>query len=98
MSDPRNTHWQAVKLILQYLRGTTDGLMFDKISGLDGCTVGFVNSDYVGDHDMKRSLTGYVFTLYSCVVSWKTILQSTVVLSATEAKHMAMTEAVKEAI
>lgn len=59
-----------MKWILWYLRGTIDvGLMFDKIGELDGCIVGFVDSDYAGDHDRRRSLTGYVFTLSSCVVS-----------------------------
>lgn len=56
--------------ILRYLRGTIDvGLMFDKTGGLDGCIVGFVDLDYAGDHDWKRSLIDYVFTLSSCAVS-----------------------------
>jgi len=73
--------------------------MFDKIGGLDGCTVGFVDSNYAGgDHDRRRSLTGYVFTLSSCAISWKVTLQSIVALSTTEAEYMVVIEAVKEAI
>ena len=88
-----------MKWILRYLRGTTDvGLMFDKTGGLDGCTFGFVDSDYAGDHDRRRSLTDYVFTLSSCAVSWKTTLHSTVALSTTKAEYMAVIEAVNEAI
>lgn len=72
MGDPGNAHWHAMKWILRYLRDITDvGLMFDKTGGLDGYIVGFVDSDYAGDHDRRRSLTGYVFTLSSCAVSWK---------------------------
>lgn len=70
MGNPGNAHWQTVKWILRYLRGTTNvGLMFDKTGGLDGCTVGFIDSDYASDHDRRRSLTSYVFTLSSCAVS-----------------------------
>lgn len=45
-----------MKWILWYLRGTVDdGLMFDKTMGLDGCVVGFVDSNYAGDHN-KRTI------------------------------------------
>ncbi|KAG8501335.1 hypothetical protein CXB51_003507 [Gossypium anomalum] len=46
----------------------------------------------------RRSLTGYVFTIEGCAISWKTILQTTVALSTTEAEYMAITKACKEAI
>ena len=59
--------------------------------------VGYVDSDYAGDLD-KRSLTGYVFTIGGCAVSWKASLQATVALSTTEAEYMAISEACKEAI
>ena len=75
MRNPGNAHWQAVKWILRYLRGTTDvGLMFDKTGGFDGCTIGSVDSDYADDYDRRRSLTDYVFTLSSCAVSSKATL------------------------
>ena len=59
---------------------------------------GYSNSDYVGDMDDKRYMTGYVFTLGDFVVSWKTTLQPTVTLSTTEAEYIALTEAAKEEI
>ena len=46
--------------------------------------------------DKRRSLTGYVFTIGGCAVSWKASLQSTVALSTTEAEYMAISEACKE--
>ena len=43
-------------------------LQFEKSrDGLVGC----VDSDYAGDLDKRRSLTGYVFTIGGCAVSWK---------------------------
>ncbi|KAJ4705295.1 Retrovirus-related Pol polyprotein from transposon TNT 1-94 [Melia azedarach] len=59
---------------------------------------GFSDSDYAGDVDSRRSMTGYVFTLGSSVVSWKATLQPTVTLSTTEAEYMALIEAAKEGI
>ena len=40
--------------------------------------VGYVDSNYAGDFDKRRSLTGYVFTIGGCVVRWKASLQATV--------------------
>ncbi|GKV31442.1 hypothetical protein SLEP1_g40128 [Rubroshorea leprosula] len=61
-------------------------------------SVEFVDSDFAGDLDKRRSTTRYVFTLSGCAISWKATLQSTVALSTTEAEYMAITEVVKEAL
>ncbi|GKU92526.1 hypothetical protein SLEP1_g6239 [Rubroshorea leprosula] len=47
---------------------------------------------------LRRSTTGYVFTLSRCAISWKATLQSIVALSTIEAEYIAITEAVKEAL
>ncbi|GKB54852.1 retrovirus-related pol polyprotein from transposon TNT 1-94, partial [Tanacetum coccineum] len=60
--------------------------------------VSFVDSDYAKDPDKGRSITGYTFLVHECVVSWKATLQHVVALSTTEARYMALTVAVKEAI
>nr|CAD40363.2 OSJNBa0093P23.9 [Oryza sativa Japonica Group] len=60
--------------------------------------IGYVDSDFPGDLDRRRSLTGYVFTIGGCAVSWKASLQATVALSTTEAEYMAISEACKEAL
>ena len=43
--------------------------------------VGYVDSDFAADLDKRRSLTGYVFTLGGCAVSWRATLQSVVAQS-----------------
>ncbi|GKV42475.1 hypothetical protein SLEP1_g49872 [Rubroshorea leprosula] len=81
------------------LRGTVDvGLVYDQSANPSGNVVGFVDSNFAGDLDKRRSTTGYVFTLSGCAISWKATLQSTVALSTTEAEYMAITEAIKEAL
>jgi hypothetical protein len=96
MANPSKEHWNAVQWIFIYLRGTSNAsLGFGKSTrGL----VGYVDSDYAGDLDTRRSLTGYVFTIGGCAVSWKARLQATVALSTIEAKYKVVSEAAKEAI
>ena len=96
MDCPGKIHWQAVKWILPYLREISHvGLVYDKSIDISGEIVGYVDSDYVGDLDIRRSLTRYVFTLCGNVISWKTTLQSTVILLTTKSKYMATTEVMK---
>ena len=71
--------------------------MFEKDNTDKQEYIGYVDSDYSGDLDKRRSTTRYVFTLAQAV-SWRSIQQSTVTLSTTEAEYMVMTEAMKEAI
>ncbi|KAL1219429.1 Retrovirus-related Pol polyprotein from transposon TNT 1-94 [Cardamine amara subsp. amara] len=63
MSNPGRKHWEAVKWILRYLRGTAN---YDLMFGGEDCkdkAIGFVDSDYGGDLDNRKSTTWYVFTL-----------------------------------
>ena len=60
--------------------------------------VRYVDSDYAADLDKRRSLTGYVFTLGGCAVSWRATLQSVIAQSTTEAEYMAIAEACKESV
>lgn len=89
-------HWKAGKRVLRYLRGTVfHGLIFKK-SGQE--LQGFVDADWGGCINDRRSFTGYAFKLANGAVSWEAKKQRTVALSSTEAEYMAMTEATKEAI
>ncbi|PHU25459.1 hypothetical protein BC332_03791 [Capsicum chinense] len=60
--------------------------------------VGYVDSDFAGHHDKRRSLADYVFTIGGCAISWKATLQTTFALSTTEVEYMAIIESFKEAI
>ena len=99
MHDPGKGHWQAAKWILRYILETVDlGLKFERDDNVGSHLVCYVESDFVGDLDKRRSTTGYMFTLDKALVSWRSTLQSTVAFSTTEAKYMAVIEAIKEAI
>lgn len=98
MHNPGKDHWEAVKWILRYVKGTAGkGLVFDRAKTTTGNVVGFVDSDYAEDLDRRRSISGYIFTLCGGAISWKASLQSIASLSTTEAEYVAATEGVKEA-
>ncbi|KAK9733789.1 hypothetical protein RND81_04G092600 [Saponaria officinalis] len=64
MHNPGKEHWEAVKWILRYLKGSADiGSVFDKERADPGGVVGYVDADYGGDLDRRRSLSAYIFTL-----------------------------------
>jgi len=58
---------------------------------------GYVDTDYAGDLDQRRSTTGYAFTVVKCVISWKAELQATMALSTTETEYITAVETFKEA-
>jgi len=64
MSNLRKQHWKAVKWVLRYLRGITRlGLVFQRLeTGKPRLLQGYININYVGDLDQRRSTTGYVFS------------------------------------
>jgi len=101
MANPGKAHWQALKWILRYIRGSLGRVLVYGGARNSRRTIaieGFVDSDYVGCLDSRKSLTGFVFTSLGTAISWKASLQKVVVLSITEAEYTALTEAVKESL
>ncbi|KAG7592586.1 GAG-pre-integrase domain [Arabidopsis thaliana x Arabidopsis arenosa] len=97
MSKPLKQHWQAVKWILRYIKGSLKRKLCYSSEG-DFVIQGYCDSDYGADKDRRRSTSGVVFTVGGNVVSWKSSLQKVVALSSTEAEYMALTDASKEAV
>ncbi|KAE8655616.1 hypothetical protein F3Y22_tig00117021pilonHSYRG00028 [Hibiscus syriacus] len=95
MQNPKKPHLEAVRRILRYVKNTIDyGLLYKK--GEDCKLVGYCDADYAGDHDTRRSTTGYVFKLGSGTISWCSKRQPTVSLSTTEAEYRAAAMAAQE--
>ena len=95
-AQPNSTHWSAVKRILRYIKGTTNlGLLY--VKG-DGVLVGYSDADWAGDHNDRKSTSGYVFQLSGAAVSWRSKKQSCVALSTAEAEYVALSSATQEAI
>jgi hypothetical protein len=97
-SEPRTSHWTAVKRIFRYLSGTLNmGISYFGVSS-DLTLRGYCDADYAGDHDDRKSRTGYLFLLANGAIAWCSKRQGCTADSTTEAEFVAMAESVKEAI
>ncbi|KAD1501665.1 hypothetical protein E3N88_42715 [Mikania micrantha] len=92
MQSPRASHYQAVKYILRYIKGTTDlGIHYKK--GGSNMLLGFSDSSFAVDLDDGKGTTGVVFYFNDGPVAWISQKQSTVALSSCEAEFMAANSA-----
>nr|GEW12054.1 retrovirus-related Pol polyprotein from transposon TNT 1-94 [Tanacetum cinerariifolium] len=63
MHNPGKMHWEVVKCIIRYLKGTINiGLSFEKGRASPKGVVGYLDSDYASDLDAKKSLSSYIFS------------------------------------
>jgi len=62
VADPGQNHMSAAKRVLRYLRGTKDlGLQYTRPTGSSANRLhGYVDSDWAGCADKRKSTTGYV--------------------------------------
>lgn len=98
ISKWNESHWLAAKHCLRYIRGTSDlSLTFDAHSS-KRVALDYVDADWGGDMDTRRSTTGYIFKVYGGTIAWKSKRQPTVALSTTEAEYMASADAAKQAV
>ena len=94
LSNLEKEHWQAVKWILRYLRGSSKTcLCFGQSESL---LQGYTDTDMAGDIDSRKSTLGYLITYFGGAVSWQSRLQKCVALFNTEAEFIAATDACKE--
>ena len=96
MTNPTREHWNVVKWIFRYSKGTTEhGILFSKQSGTTS-VVGYLVANYANDVNDRRSTTGYLFTLLGGSIYCRSTLQSKVAISTIEAEYMVVAKAVKE--
>ena len=97
-SAPTMDHWNQALRLLAYLGKTKyHGLV---LGGRDRGDIlqGWVDADYAGCTDTRRSTTGHIFQLFGSTVAWTSKRQATVAQSTLEAEYIAYAEAAKEAI
>ena len=56
----------------------------------------YSDSDYAGDSESRRSISGYILYLNGCAVCWRSRGQKSVSLSSTEAEYRAQSDTVTE--
>lgn len=93
-----NSHWQAIKRILRYLKGTLEVEILYNSEKNDLRLVGYSDADFASDVSTRRSTTGVVFMFAGGPVTWSSQRQSLVTLSTTESEYVAATSTAKEAM
>lgn len=96
--DPVDHHWQALKRVVRYLKGTTKFGLLYKRNESSSPLIGFVDADWASDQEDRKSVTGFVFKVFGSTVSWASRKQVTVSTSSSEAEYVALSAAVSEAI
>jgi hypothetical protein len=97
MAKPYESHWNAAKTVLRYLKGTLDhGIKYTDASDVE--LTGYSDFDWAGNPDDRRSTTGYAFSIRSGVVSSSSKKQPIVSLSSTEAEYKAFCAATCEVV
>jgi hypothetical protein len=96
-ANPTKDHWELALRTTSYLAHTrTVGLT---LGGLNQVTLtGWVDADWAGCHDTRRSTTGYLFKINNSPIVWSSKRQQTVATSTVEAEYIAIAEAAKEAL
>ena len=67
LENPGKAHWEAVKYIFRYLRGTSKVCL--SFRGSKPSLEGYTESDMVGDLDCRKSTFGYLFTYVRRAIS-----------------------------
>lgn len=94
--NPGITHWNGVKRVYAYLKGTHDFWLGSHMEQVER-VLGYSDADGMSQED-RHAISGYVFMLNGGAISWLSKRQDTISLSTMEAEYIALTHAAKEAI
>ncbi|XP_070008335.1 secreted RxLR effector protein 161-like [Nicotiana tabacum] len=93
-SNPGLDHWKAGKRVLRYFQGTKDfKLTYNSLE-----VIGYLDFDLGGCKNTGKSTSGYIFLLTGGVVSWRSVKQTIVATSTTEAEFIACYEATSQVL
>ncbi|GMF57644.1 unnamed protein product [Phytophthora fragariaefolia] len=97
LENPGRKHWDAGIKVVRYMLKTKDvGITYDGLLGTE--LVAYSDTDWAGNRDDLRSVSGMILMMCGAPVMWRSTFQKTVALSSTEAEYMALSECAKECI
>jgi len=88
-SCPTDEHIKAAKHVFRYVNGRRNLGLFCPYTTTHAIDV-YVDADFAGCHDTRRSTSGYIVLFNNCCVSWLSKKQASVAKSTTEAEFFAM--------
>jgi hypothetical protein len=95
LKDPGEAHWEAVKQVFCYLKGTQELWLTYGGAGEDLTSFTDVDSNMAED---RRAMSGYAFIINGGAISWSAKRQEIVTLSTTESEYVGATHTAKEAL
>ena len=98
LNKPAKRHWEMVKRILRYLKGTAEVGITYKHGYDPGVLIAYSDADYADDILTSRSTSGVVCLHLDGPVSWSCKKQKFIAVSTTEAEYIAASEAAKSII
>jgi hypothetical protein len=97
MHDPWEPQMTALKRIIRYLYGIVDhGLLLHRSSSITELVV-YIDADWAGCPDTRRSTSGYAVFLSGNLVSWSSKHQNVVSRSSVEVEYRAVANGVAKA-
>lgn len=102
MADPTRQHFIAAKRVLRYLSNSNIsslGIVFKPNYDIPIQTfivTAYSDSDWAGDINDRKSISGFVIKVNDNPVSWSSKKQKTVATSTAEAEYVALVATVKE--
>ena len=103
--EPRVSHAKAVKMIIRYLKRTSDKGIIIRFSGklelvcyADADFAGLFGREVPRNPDSARSRGGYIIILGGIPVFWKSFLMSAICLSTLEAEYQCLSKAMTQVI
>ena len=88
-SCPTEEHIKAAKHVFRYVNGTRNLGLFYPYTSTNAINV-YVDADFAGCTDTRRSTSGYIVLFNNCCISWLSKKQTSVAKSTTEAEFVAM--------
>src|SRR5271157_191987 len=96
-SCPTESHLIAAKRVLRYVAHTITWKLFYPRKS-PSSLIGYSDSSYASCPDDRRSITGNIFQLNGCTITWASQKQRSVAVSSTEAEYMALSLTARQAI
>ncbi|XP_046391667.1 secreted RxLR effector protein 161-like [Ischnura elegans] len=97
VSNPRQRDWEALKKLMRYLKQTSD-MALNIYACEDLKLTGYVDADWGGDIQDRKSTSAYIFKLGNSAISCSSRKQSSVALSTTEAEYVSAASASQEGV
>ena len=95
MENPDTTHWQGIKRVFKYLKGSIDRGITYKINSQDATFSMYCDSDWGGDNDTRKSTSGWIGFINGGPVTWTSRKQTVIATSTTDAEFVALCSATK---